>query len=105
MIQAVANGQDATISNSWVNNSGSSRLYQLAANEWLSRYTAEKGAAVENGLYNQSCLSILDENSNNVMFKDHTDDNENSITVEIEYRININGNWETKYTEQTLNIN
>ena len=105
MIKAAANGQDATINNSWVNNSGSSRLYQLAANEWLSRYTAEKGAAVENGLYNQSCLSILDENSNNVMFKDHTDDNENSITVEIEYRININGNWETKYTEQMLNIN
>ncbi|TMP79297.1 hypothetical protein CWB73_14375 [Pseudoalteromonas phenolica] len=105
VIKAVANGQDATISNSWVNSSGSSRLYQLAANEWLSWYTVEKGAAVENGSYNKSCLSILDDNSNNVMFKDHTNDNENSITVEIEYRININGNWETKYTEQTLNIN
>ena len=105
LIEAVANGQNASIGNSWSSSSHSESIYQLADNESLSWGWVNKAAAVENGLYNKACLTIRDENYNDLMFKDHTEANENSITVEIEYRIKINGNWKTKYTEQKLYIN
>lgn len=105
--KAIVNGIETQFNDSWSWGGGTESLYQLADNENIlnnSWYVINAGSAQENGLYKKQCIEIQDSNWNTVYFEDNTDGNENSITVEIEYGIEIDGYWETKTTEKKLYI-
>ena len=104
--KAIVNGVETQVNESW-SWGGLERLYQLADNENILNntwYSINAGGAQENGLYKKQCLEIRDSNWNSVYFEDNTDGNENSVTVEIEYGIEIDGNWEIITTEKKLFI-
>jgi hypothetical protein len=105
--KAIVNGVETQVNESWSWGGGTERLYQLADNENILNNTwnsINAGSAQENGLYKKQCLEIGDSNWNSVYFEDNTDGNENSVTVEIEYGIEIDGIWEIKTTEKKLFI-
>ncbi|MFY8298923.1 hypothetical protein AAEU28_09165 [Pseudoalteromonas sp. SS15] len=105
-ISAVVNGVSTTLSASknWGYNDYT--LHQLADNEGTinKSWSVRTGAAQNNGLYIASCFNTRDTNGNYIRFEDHSATNENSITVEIEYFTDENGEREYKTVEKKLYI-
>lgn len=104
--KAIVNGTEVQINDSWSNSSNTEHLYQLADNENISgqSWDLQTSSAQTNGRYSKKCLRIRDTNWNYIYFEDHTEANENSVTVDINYSMKVDGNWEAKTVEKKLYI-
>lgn len=104
--KAIVNGTEVQINDSWSYSNGTENHYQLADNENISgqSWDLQTSSAQTNGRYSKQCLRIRDTNWNYIYFEDHTTANENSVTVDINYSIKVDGNWEAKTVEKKLYI-
>ncbi len=103
--KAVVNGVETYIHRSSYSTRSIKEYYQLADNENISgNRNILSGSAQANGLYSAVCLSLRDSEWSNITFEDHTSTKENSVTVEIQYRMADEGNWNIKTVEKKLYI-